>query len=103
MDLNGIRCCQVNSADLLRVKSMGSRATLYFGPAESPAPTPTLDIFDSLLGVRGLRHVHMKRSWPQAAWQTVPVRLVYDSQTIAPQAAAEFLTRLQYHLENPVL
>jgi hypothetical protein len=81
---------------------MGSRSTLYFGPAESPAPMPETDIFDSLLGVSRLRDQHLRQSRPLASWQAVPVRLVYENQTVAPEAAAEFLTRLQYHLENPV-
>jgi len=81
---------------------MGSRCTLYFGPAEIPGPMPETDIFDSLLGVSGLRDKHLRQSRPPASWQAVPVRLVYDNQTVAPEAAAEFLTRLQYHLENPV-
>src|SRR5271170_5304587 len=81
---------------------MGSKATLYFGPAESPAPMPETDIFDSLLGVSGLRDEQLQQARPLAPWQAVPVRLVYDNQTITPEAAGEFLTRLQYHLENPV-
>lgn len=63
---------------------------------------PEPDIFDGLLGVSGLRDKHLRQSRPLASWQAVSVRLVYDNQTVAPKAAAEFLTRLQYHLENPV-
>ena len=82
---------------------MGSRAVLYFGPAESPVSMPGPDIFETLLGVSKLKDEPVKRSkMPLAAWQAVPVRLVYDTQTIAPETAAEFLSRLQYHLENPV-
>lgn len=81
---------------------MGSRVVLYFGPAETPVSMPEPDIFETLLGVSKLRDEPAKRSTPIAAWQAVPVRLVYDTQTIAPETAMEFLSRLQYHIENPV-
>jgi len=60
------------------------------------------DIFDILLGVGKGSKKPPKQTRSIVAWQAVPVRLAYDTDSIAPRTAAEFLNRLQHHLENPV-